>query len=388
MTTANSDAISPGSQNPSNVRLAGAGRIFFVLGVAVLLAFIGYFTRGILIPIIVAGFASFLIFTLKSTIAKIPLVGRFLPGWISYVLAFAVIASVTILFIEIIRNNLENLIADWSQYESRLKSISSEGVSFLDRQGMLPEDFVGGMEELRSTGLRVINPILRELGASVQSLTSNLVTIFLYTVFMLLERARFSRKINLLSTDEKRRDAVNETIAEITTMVRQYITMKTLTNLVTASISYIIMRLVGVDFPGFWALLIFILNYIPIVGAISAITLPVLLALVQPNGGGIEKAALTLALLVGAEQTMSSVIEPRLIGRSLNLSPLIILVSLAVWGTLWGFAGALLAVPITVTTMIILTQFEATRPLAILLSENGEIAPIRHKPISGLEKGR
>jgi len=138
------------------------------------------------------------------------------------------------------------------------------------------------------------------------------------------------------------------------------------------------MTLLEVDFAGFWALLIFVLNYIPIVGAVTAISLPVILLLVQPDGGGLQKALLALGLLVGAEQTMSSIIEPRLIGRSLNLSPLVILLSLAVWGSIWGFAGMLLAVPITVTVMISLTQFEPTRPIAIFLSDNGEIEQIKH----------
>ncbi|NWG93064.1 MAG: AI-2E family transporter, partial [Parvularculaceae bacterium] len=128
-------------------------------------------------------------------------------------------------------------------------------------------------------------------------------------------------------------------------------------------------------------LLIFALNFIPIVGAISAISLPVILSLVQPEGGGVKTALLALVLLVGAEQTMSSAIEPRLIGKSLNLSPFVILLSLAVWGSLWGFAGMLLAVPITVTVMIILTQFETTRPIAVMLSDSGEIAAIKHAPL-------
>jgi predicted PurR-regulated permease PerM len=69
-----------------------------------------------------------------------------------------------------------------------------------------------------------------------------------------------------------------------------------------------------------------------------------------------------------------------MIGRSLNLSPLVVLLSLAVWGTLWGFAGLLLAVPVTVTVMIILTQYPSTRPIAIMLSDSGKIAAIRHPP--------
>jgi predicted PurR-regulated permease PerM len=132
--------------------------------------------------------------------------------------------------------------------------------------------------------------------------------------------------------------------------------------------------------------LIFVLNYIPIVGAISAMSAPVILTLVQPEGGGVQKALLVLALLVGAEQVMSSVVEPRLMSRSVNLSPLIILLSLAVWGSLWGFSGMLLAVPMTVSVMIILTQFRSTRPIAILLSADGRIAALRHGALSAADR--
>ena len=99
--------------------------------------------------------------------------------------------------------------------------------------------------------------------------------------------------------------------------------------------------------------------------------------IVQP-GGGLVNALILLGFMIGAEQTMSSVIEPRLIGRTLNLSPLVILFSLAVWGSLWGFTGILLAIPMTITVMIIMTQFHVTRPVAILLSDNGDIAEMKH----------
>ncbi|MCK5745071.1 MAG: AI-2E family transporter, partial [Oricola sp.] len=135
---------------------------------------------------------------------------------------------------------------------------------------------------------------------------------------------------------------------------------------------------IGVQFAGFWALLIFVLNYIPIFGAASAITLPVLLCLVQPDGGGVRMALIAAVSLIGAEQVMSNGIEPRIVGRTLNLSPLVVLFSLSVWGALWGFAGLLLSVPITVTVMIVLSQFRSTRPVAIMMSDNGEIAAIKH----------
>ncbi len=369
-------------------RSGGGAGIFYSLALATLIAAIAYFGRTIFIPVIIAGFLGFLIFTLKETIRKGPLIGRFLPNWLCYLFAFALIISIFLLFIEIIRNNVEALIAAAPLYEERLRSFTQDGIKYLDSVGALPKNLVGGVDQLRSAGLSMINPALAQVGSTARSFAGNSVTIFLYTVFMLLERGRIFKKINLLNSNVERRQAVNDTIADIASLVRQYITVKTVTNLITAALSYIIMIFVGVDFAGFWALLIFALNFIPIVGAASAISLPVILSLVQPDGGGVQTAGLALVLLVGAEQTMSSAIEPRLIGKSLNLSPLVILLSLAVWGTLWGFAGMLLAVPITVTIMIILTQFHSTRPIAILLSDSGQIAPLKHAPLStGLRTG-
>lgn len=359
-------------------RRKGQSQVFYALALAVLIGFVAYVGRGVIIPVVVAGFLSFLIFTLKQTIRTGPLIGRFLPDWLCYLLAFAAIISALLFFLDIVRGNIETLIAAAPEYEARLRSLTSEAIAYLRGLGLFPDDFIGGVDELRRTAIGFINPALSEIGAAVRSLTGNLLTIFLYTVFMLIERGRLFSKIESLGATTGGRAAVRDTIADIGAMVRQYITVKTIINLTTATVSYFILKLIGVDFAGFFALLIFLLNFIPIIGPIIANAFPVVLALVQP-GGGLQMALVTAAALIALEQSMSVLVEPRLVGRSLNLSPLIILISLAVWGSLWGFAGALLAVPMTVTVMIILTQFHSTRPLAILLSDTGQIAPIKRQ---------
>lgn len=360
----------------------GLQRTFLGLSIAVLVGFTAYVGRGIIIPVIVATFLSFLIFTLKQSVKKIPYVGKFFPGWLAYVFAFAAIVSTFIIFVEIIRDNADALIEAAPLYQERLQQISLDAVATIKKLDFIPAEFVGGVDTVRSRALSMIDPLLSEFGSSVRSLAANSITIFLYTIFMLLERGRIFQKINIISSGHGQQAVVNETISEIGRLVKQYITVKTVTNLITASISFTIMHFIGVDFAGFWALLIFVLNYIPIVGAVTAISLPVTLLLIQPDGGGVQQALLALGLLVMAEQTMSSAIEPRLIGKSLNLSPLIILLSLTVWGAIWGFAGMLLAIPITVTVMIFLSQFESTRPIAIFLSDNGQIAEIKHASLS------
>ena len=363
-------------------RSDGIARAFYALALATLIGTIVFLGRSIFIPLVVAAFLSFLMFTLKETIRQGPMIGRYMAHWLCYLVAFAIVVSAFMLFGEIIKRNAEELIAAAPGYEARLSALTANSLKRLSELGVLPDPMIGGVDDLRDRAISLINPVLREVGAAIRALTGNSVTIFLYTVFILVERGRIFSKIALLSVSNERRRAVDETIADIGRLVAQYITVKTGVNFIVAMVSYFIMTAMNVDFAGFWALLIFALNFIPIVGAISAISAPVILSLVQPDGGGLQKAIVVLALLVSAEQLMSSAIEPRLISKSVNLSPLIILLSLAVWGSLWGFAGMLMAVPITVSVMIILTQFRSTRPIAILLSADGRIAPLRHAPLS------
>ena len=356
-------------------------RIFYSLAVAVLVGLIAYIGRGVLIPFVVAGFLCFLIFTLKENVRRIPVIGNYMPDWVGYLLAFVLIGAGMVLFGEIIRSNVEALLSAWPSYEQRLRNLAGDAIGFFRTIDFLPQELRGGVEQIQQSALDLIKPLLSQAAGSLRALTSNFltfITVFLYLVFMLIERGRIFKKISLLGADDHQRRVINETIADIGVMVRQYITVKTVSNLVTATMSYLIMLIIGVQFAGFWALLIFVLNYIPIFGAASAITLPVLLCLVQPDGGGVRMALIAAVSLIGAEQVMSNGVEPRIVGRTLNLSPLIILFSLGVWGSLWGFAGLLLSVPITVTVMIVLSQFEPTRPVAIMMSDNGEIAALKH----------
>ena len=371
---------------PEAARRAGMARTFYGLAIAVLIGFIAYVGRGVLIPLVVAGFLGFLIFTLKENVRRTPFVGRFMPDWVGYMIAFILIGAGAVIFVEIIRANVETLLIDWPDYETRLRSLLEEGLAYLRGVGFLPAELVGGVEQIQEAAVDIIRPLLAQAAGSLRGLTSNFltfITVFLYLVFLLIERGRLFKKIGLLGADARQRRIINETIADIGVMVRQYITVKTMSNLVTATASYAIMSVIGVQFAGFWALLIFVLNYIPIFGAASAITLPVLLSLVQPDGGGLRMALMTLTSLLVAEQIMSNVIEPRIVGRTLNLSPLVILFTLGVWGSMWGFAGLLLSVPMTVTLMIVLTQFRSTRPIAVMLSADGRIAELKHPPLGG-----
>jgi predicted PurR-regulated permease PerM len=332
--------------------------------------------QGVIVPVVVAAFLSFLIVTVKRGIDRVPVIGKRLPEAIEFVLAFAVIAGVLFALGLVVRENVEEVVRQAPAYQARLTQIARDGLTTAQGWGLMSTDASDALAEVPEQASRLARDYLGDVAGIAGGLLGGTITILLYTAFMLVERGRFLRKVTSIAGPEAASAIVSDVIDDIGHLVRQYISIKTLTSLIVAAVSLAIMLALGVDFAAFWALLIFAFNFIPIIGSIIAVILPSVLALVQPDGG-LLLALLTLGLLTAAEQAVGSVIEPRLLGKSLNLSPLVILLSLASWGTLWGFAGMLLCVPITVAIMIVLSQFATTRPLAVLLSDNGEVAPLK-----------
>ena len=201
--------------------------------------------------------------------------------------------------------------------------------------------------------------------------------ITVYLIFLLLEQRTFGDKIKAIIRDPKRQEDTFVLIDKMRSDIRSYVGIKVLTSAATGLISYMVLKLVGVDFASFWAVLIFLLNFIPTIGSIIATLFPSLLTLIQfPTLGPF---VVTISVLTVVQFCIGSLLEPRLMGNRLNLSPIVILLSLGLWGSVWGIPGMFLCVPITVIIMIICSYFPSTRPLAILLSGNG-------KAVSGLKQ--
>jgi len=213
--------------------------------------------------------------------------------------------------------------------------------------------------------------------AEVSNFAKNIWLIAFYMIFLFLEYSVFDTKIDNMFSKKVRKKYVSVILAEVNKDVGKYLQIKVAVSLIVAVASYIVLMLFGVDLASFWALLIFVLNFIPYVGSIVAVIFPVALALVQfdPTFMGFipwQFPAILLSL-VGVQMAVGNILEPRLMGKTLNVSPLVILIALTVWGSIWGIVGMFLCVPITFITNIILSKFEKTRPIAVLLSQSGEI---------------
>ena len=155
--------------------------------------------------------------------------------------------------------------------------------------------------------------------------------------------------------DRRERDQQLETtFKKITEQIQRYIIAKVGVNLIAGIITTIVLSIIGVDFPIVWGLFVFLFNFIPTIGSAIALVFPVLFSLVQFDSVG--TMILVLALMAGIQTLAFNVAEPMILGKRLNLNPLLILLSVLVWGYIWGIVGMLLSVPLTAIIKIIISN--------------------------------
>lgn len=218
------------------------------------------------------------------------------------------------------------------------------------------------------------------IASSFAGILANGGLILIYLGFLFLEQGHFRNKISALVSNPDREDEAHRIITRIRNDIQKYISIKMFTSSLTGILSFTFLSTVGVDFAAVWGLLIFLLNFIPTVGSIVATIFPALIALAQSDG----YTLFVLVLLgIGALQIcIGNILEPRLMGSSFNLSPVVILLNLALWNAIWGIPGMFLCVPFLIIVAIVLSHFPQTRPVAIMLSSDGNLRVPKEKIIT------
>jgi AI-2 transport protein TqsA len=187
------------------------------------------------------------------------------------------------------------------------------------------------------------------IAASVGSTFVDLTLVVIYVGFLLAEQGHIPEKIARLQKNNSEKEG-EEVVRAIGHQVQTYLGVCTLASALMGVCTYVLLAIMGVDFAGFWALAMFVLTYIPTVGAVGVV-LPALMALAQ--FGDFGPALLIAVVLFALHFLLTSVIETVLLGRTLDLSPLAIIISLTFWGLIWGVGGLFLAVPLTGALAII-----------------------------------
>jgi AI-2 transport protein TqsA len=319
--------------------------------------------QKLLIPLVLALFLWYLVNMLSAQFGRLRL-GSWVPmGWLQFLLSGLVLLLILVLILNIITGSISALVVSAPVYEENLLQLISE---LRDRSRFfamaVPLDPISEIN---------FEEMVRSVAAEFGNLLVNLVLIAIYMFFLFMEQRYISGKITAVSTSDKQLKRISNLLKEIDHDVQIYIGVKTFVSLITAVISWLIMWLAGLEFAAFWALLIFVLNFIPNIGSIIATLLPGFMALVQFDT---LTPVLIIIFGVGTVQFLiGNVIEPTLMGRSLNISPLVIIISLVAWGVMWGVPGMFLSIPITMVAILIMYNFKNTRWIALLLSRDGKL---------------
>ena len=322
-----------------------------------------YAGQSIIVPFVVALLIWFVVKKVRDLLDKVEFIERYVPTFVKTLLASILIFTVLVLTGRLLTVNIENLAASFQDYSENVVVIAKQINSTVD------VNIEAELKEIVSTDN--VSAYLQLLFNSISGLLGNMVMILFYTLFLFIEEGLFRNKMHLLFDSQEKYEQFNGTLKKIEKMLSRYIALKSLVNLSTAFLGYIVLYLVGIDSPFFWAVVIFFFSFIPSIGPIIATTVTACFSLLQ--FGDFVPCAIILFGIGSIQLVIGNYMEPRLMGNTLNISPLVAVLSLAVWGALWGITGMLLSVPITVAIIIILAQSNSTRPVAVLLSEKGKL---------------
>ncbi len=288
---------------------------------------------------------------------------RGIPQLLGLLMILGLVAGVWVLLVLFVGSALGDFTRSLPSYQERLTAVTKEGLGWLAAQGLSYDETM--LEEILNPG-KVMKLVAGTLNG-VSGILTNTFLIFLTFIFLLLEASGIPDKIKAV------RGGSNDTLTEyvaITEGVNRYLALKTMTSLATGMIIFIFLYFQGVDFVILWALLAFLLNFIPNIGSIIAAVPAVLLSLVQL---GVSHALFTAMGFLVVNVVVGSIIEPRVMGKGIGLSTLVVFLSLTFWGWVLGPVGMLLSVPLTMAVKIALGGSESTRWIALLLGSNKDV---------------
>lgn len=291
---------------------------------------------------------------------------HFLPRLAALPVALVIVLGLIALIGFVVVSNISSMSQDATLYETRLNNVIAQTYLQLGISGQIPT-----LYDL----LARLNPeqVAQQIGASLRNLASDIMFILLFLAFIFPAAGIMTKKMDYIFGASTQREQARDVFRRIRVSMEQYLWVQTVISLIITGLTYLTLIAVGLQNALFWSFVIFFLNYVPTIGSVVAVVIVTGVALVQftslPHIAAVAIGTTAWQFLIG------NFIQPRMTGESLNLSAVVVLLALAIWGTMWGIAGAFLAAPLTVMLMIVLAQFPTTRWIAILLSADGKPTP-------------
>lgn len=282
------------------------------------------------------------------------------PRILAIVMVILLFIAISVLAGYALYTSLRSLASQYPLYEGRLSDMIARVAERYNLTEVNTTQFFSTLDV--QTGLRGM--ILSLSGGSI-SFLSGLVLVVLFLLFLLLEQDSLIENATA-ALNREQGASMRKIVRDVNRKVGKYISAKLWLSASTAGIVYIGLLFIGLDFPFVWGVLVFLLNFIPSIGSIIVTLLAVLFAIVQfvPNWGPVIATAV---LIVCTQVTFGNILEPRVIGKSLNISAVVIMLSLLTWAVIWGVAGLFLAVPMTVLFISILDAIPLTKPISAMM---------------------
>ncbi|MCG6856841.1 MAG: AI-2E family transporter [Salaquimonas sp.] len=346
----------------ATIRASTLTTITLALALSLMIGWLLVIGRGLLLPILLAVIVVYVLSSTTNALKRLPLL-RHLPATAIHLVLLAVVTLVFVALALVISTTVNQLIEVAPSYQKNLETLATQFAHLVN------VDDLPNWHEIRAATLEKISiqTVLLGFVSGLTSMGSSLFLVIVYAAFLFSERISFTRKVSAAFPDGGQAERLMDVLRKINSRIGNYLAIKTLINVILGIVSFAIMWLMGVDFALFWAVTIALMNYIPYFGSLIGVMLPVILSLAQ--FASISTTLMLAVLLTAAQMWVGNFLEPRMIGRGLNMSPFVVITALSLWTGLWGLPGAILAIPLTSMIAIILGGFEGTRFIAVLLSE-------------------
>jgi AI-2 transport protein TqsA len=310
----------------------------------------------IVVPVLFSAFLSVLAIAPVHWLQR-----RRVPGWLSFTIVFVVVLGVFVLVSALVGSSIASFSENLPAYKKAIVEMTAGWFVWLEAQGVVvsTDSLISQFDVGQAVDLA------GSMVASIGALLSDTVFVLLTTAFIMAEAAGFPRKLQVALGDKSDVHRFHGIISDI----QEYLSIKTRISLVTGLVAGVLCWAVGVDFPVLWGVIAFLLNFIPNLGSIIAAVPPVLLGFVQ---FGWERSLVVLIGYLVINTVLGNIIEPRVMGRRLGLSSLVVFLSLVFWGWVWGPLGMFLSVPLTMLVKILLENSEDLRWIAVLLGSGAE----------------
>ncbi|WP_237444136.1 AI-2E family transporter [Sinobacterium norvegicum] len=285
------------------------------------------------------------------------------PQVVSLIIVLMTIIAFGLLVSSMMGASLDGFSKNLPQYQHSLSNIGSNLAAFLSGYGLE----ANAAEMKRLFDLSAVMGFVGTTFNRVLGTLTNTFLILLTVAFILLELGSFKLKVMRIADDPVKSMARFE---HFSSTLNRYIVIKSLMSFITGLVVFFALYLLDIDYPVMWAIMAFLLNFVPNIGSIIAAVPAVLLGLIQH---GPDTALIIVLVYLGVNNIVGNMVEPRLMGRSLGLSSLVVFFSLVFWGWLLGPIGMFLSVPLTMTVKIATEESDETRWISDILSSEEEL---------------